>query len=216
MTEPHSFRTVLPYIAPFLAFGVVASFENASPMARFIVYPLKVLIVGWILWFFRKKIPAEGSWHVASALGVGFLAFALWVGLDPWLGFRGERAGFDPTMIDHPYRVFVVLFRVAGAVLVFPLMEELFWRGFMMRYIISENFEQVRFGTYTHLSFWVVVAGFAATHGKAEWALAVLVGILYGAYCVKTKSLKSVVLAHAFTNLLLACYVLSRSAWYFW
>ncbi len=105
-------------------------------------------------------------------------------------------------------------FRLAGITICVPIMEELFWRGFLMRWLIQEDFTSVPLGAYQPFSFWVTTACFAMVHGS-EWLLAVGVGILYGAWFIRTKSLGSVMLAHGSTNLLLALYCLITNDWHF-
>jgi hypothetical protein len=60
--------------------------------------------------------------------------------------------GFDPMIAqDSPLWFSVVVgMRFARMVLVVPLVEELFWRGFLMRFLLTEDgrFEKVAFGTH--------------------------------------------------------------------
>jgi membrane protease YdiL (CAAX protease family) len=72
----------------------------------------------------------------------------------------------------------------------------------------------VPLGTYRPLSFWATTACFALAHGP-EWPLAVVVGVIYGAWFVRTKSLGSVMLAHGVTNFLLTIYCLLSNDWHF-
>ena len=58
-----------------------------------------------------------------------------------------------------------------------PIMEELFWRGFLMRFLIHSQFERLSLGQYRPVSFFVTTACFAAVHG-VEWPLAVIAGLL--------------------------------------
>jgi len=92
--------------------------------------------------------------------------------------------------------------------------EELFWRGWLQRWLINENFTSVRIGQFTPFSFAVVTTMFALVHPQVFVAL--FAGLLFGWWVVKTKSLWDVVLSHAVANLLLAVYVLWTGRWYFW
>ena len=104
--------------------------------------------------------------------------------------------------------------RLGGIVLVVPVMEELFWRGFLMRWLIAEDFASVPLGTYHAFSFWATTVCFASVHGS-EWPLGLVVGVLYGAWFVRTKSLGSIMVAHGTTNFLLALYCLASGDWHF-
>ena len=60
-----------------------------------------------------------------------------------------------------------------------PILEELFWRGWLMRYLIDSNhFEKIALGTFTPLAFWAVAALFASEHGSF-WDVGLVTGILY-------------------------------------
>ena len=64
--------------------------------------------------------------------------------MDWALSASGRPQGFNPTLLSGTGVQFVMTaFRVAGAVLVVPLMEELFWRSFLIRYIVDHDFEKV-------------------------------------------------------------------------
>ncbi|MDX2225971.1 MAG: CAAX prenyl protease-related protein [Verrucomicrobiae bacterium] len=182
----------------------------------YLIYPLKTVVVGALLILFFRNYPALKPVHFLSSLGIGILGFVIWVGLDPLLVRRsGEPEGYNPQFLSQGLNGLLLTFRVAGAVLVVPLMEEVFWRGFLMRYLIREEFEEVRLGTYSHVSFWVTTAFFVSIHGN-QWTLAIPVGLLFGWWFLRTKTLGDVVLAHAVTNLLLGLYVVYTGKWYFW
>jgi CAAX prenyl protease-like protein len=95
------------------------------------------------------------------------------------------------------------------------VIEELFWRGWLMRYLVSADFQRVRLGTYTSLSFWLTAALFASEHGP-YWDVGLLAGILYNWWVVRTGSLGDCILAHAITNLCLASYVLGLGQYQYW
>jgi len=69
-------------------------------------------------------------------------------------------------------------------------------------------------GTYQPFSFWITTILFASVHGT-EWPQGVIVGVIYGAWFVRTKSLGSIMLAHGATNFLLAFYCLASGQWHF-
>ncbi|MEI9892669.1 MAG: CAAX prenyl protease-related protein [Chthoniobacter sp.] len=114
-----------------------------------------------------------------------------------------------------PYAVNLGL-RLVRLVIVVPLLEEIFWRGFLLRYLIDENFSRVPMGTFSWRSFSIVTAGFCLEHSFADWPAAILTGALYNLVAYRTKSLSSCVLVHAVTNALLGIYVLRTGQWGFW
>lgn len=185
------------------------------------LYPVKALTVACLLYVFKKhyyeltfrdlaNLPAT-----LAACGVGLLVFALWIKMDWTLGAAGAPQGFNPTLLpDRTIQITMTFFRIAGAVLVVPLMEELFWRSFLIRYIIDKKFDTVPLGTFTWISFLLTVVLFGLEH---NYILAgIMAGIFYNLVLYMTRSLLQCILAHAVTNLALAIYVVSTGKWQWW
>lgn len=219
------------YIAPFAAFmGFLALNELAGKVfegmagawwmsePRFWVFPLQTLVCGWLLarnWRHYELAPPRG---VAWWLGAGIFVLLIWIAPQVWLDFPPRREGFDPTYFapgSAAFHVTIVL-RFLRLVVVVPLLEEIFWRGFLLRYLVREPFHAVPFGTFSWLSFGVVTAGFCLEHQPADWPAAALAGTLYNVVAYRTRSLAACVLAHALTNLLLGLFVMRTGQWGFW
>jgi len=212
ITNNHAF----PYVAPFVLFMLFLMLEGIHASALYLVYPIKTIAVGClILWLF-SRLPSFDFDKPLLSIGVGVVVFVLWVKLGPLISFSEMTGGFNPfSFEDQQIAWGLLLIRIFGAVIIVPVMEELFWRGFLMRYIINEKFQDVALGTYTHLSFWLTTLLFASVHGPLA-PIAFITGIFYGLLFIKTKSLGNVILAHAVTNLLLGIYVVKTSQWQFW
>jgi CAAX prenyl protease-like protein len=145
----------------------------------------------------------------------GLATFALWVSIDATLSVTGAPRGFDPGLFpEGALRLLMTATRVAGAVLVVPLMEELFWRSFLLRYLIDADFESVPLGRFSWNSFLVTTVLFGLEHHLFLAGMAA--GAIYNELLYKTRSLAQCVLAHAVTNLALAVYVLCTGKWQFW
>lgn len=226
-------KSALPRILPFAVFMAFIGIDEMlrtlikqgwiglEPTALYFLYPVKTIAVGYLLYRFRKNYP---ELHFKELLTfpttllvscVGVLVFALWIRMDWTLGSSATPAGFNPALFSNQtVQIVITLFRIAGAVLVVPLMEELFWRSFLIRYIIDNDFEKVRIGTFTWASFLVTVALFGLEHNYLY--AGVMAGIVYNLVLYKTRSLAQCVLAHAVTNLALAIYVVCTGNWQFW
>jgi membrane protease YdiL (CAAX protease family) len=230
-----------PFVTPLLLFMVFLSVESFFPNQHYALYPIKTLLVVAILaWYWRALPPLTPTAPMLS-VAVGIIGIILWIGLDPWamrlnvlleelfnravssLGLDSwclsldtvHPIGRNPFALYPPiYAWTLFAFRLLGISLVVPVMEELFWRGFLMRWLIRDDFASVPLGTYQPVSFCVTTACFASVHGP-EWPLAVVVGIIYGIWFVRTKGLGNVMLAHGVTNLLLALYCLITNDWHF-
>jgi CAAX prenyl protease-like protein len=95
------------------------------------------------------------------------------------------------------------------------VIEELFWRGWLMRYAISPRFETIRLGTYSAFSFWITAVLFASEHGSF-WEVGLVAGIIYNWWMLRTHSLGDCITAHAVTNACLAAYVIAGGQWQYW
>jgi CAAX prenyl protease-like protein len=233
VTTPHggssSFYRYLPF-AVFMCFiGLDETIRFLSGLGLFqleattlyYLYPIKVLSVGCLLYRFREKYHELTFKDLASlpatlaSVGIGLLVFALWIKMDWTHGAVGAPQGFDPRQFpERTTQSAMIFFRIAGAVLVVPLMEELFWRSFLIRYIIDKNFDSVPLGTFTWASFLITAVLFGLEH---NYILAgIMAGVFYNLLLYKTRSLAQCVLSHAVTNLALAIYVVSTGKWHFW
>lgn len=185
------------------------------------LYPIKTITVGYLLFRYRREyreLSFKDLSNIPTSLAVsavGLLVFFLWINMDWALGSAATPQGYNPTLLpEKNLQILMTAFRVCGAVLVVPLMEELFWRSFLIRYIIDKDFDRVAIGAFTWVSFLITVALFGLEH---TYILAgVMAGIIYNMILYKTRSLAQCVLAHAVTNLVLAGYVIGTGKWNFW
>jgi CAAX prenyl protease-like protein len=188
--------------------------------ALFWIYPVKAALVGAVLIYFRKHYQeirlrdlGKPAITVASLLA-GLGVFWLWVNMDWSFGTLGTPAGFDPSVFAGPEKVALTAARLAGAVLVVPVMEELFWRSFLIRYIIDNDFSKVPIGTFSWASFLITVVLFGLEH---HYFLAgMMAGVVFNLLLYTTRSISQCILAHAAANLALGIYVLQTDQWRFW
>ena len=84
-------------------------------------------------------------------------------------------APFDPTTIEAAvWRYGFIGFRVLGAVVVVAFMEEIFWRGFLIRWMDNRDFKRVPIGTFSWKSFGITVLFFSldTSGGLPAWFVA--------------------------------------------
>lgn len=211
----------LPYVLPFLTLVAVLGLGPYLPLRQEWLYPARTLTVLAVLVAASRDVirlkPLRPTWSVLAGIGV----FLVWIGPD--LIFPGYRqhwmfhgampgAGPVPPALRNP---FFLAFRVGGSALVVPVVEELFWRAWMMRRLISRKFERVPLGAYAAGSFWITAALFASEHGT-YWDVGLAAGIVYNWWMVRTRSLADCILAHGVTNGCLAAYVLAAGQWQYW
>lgn len=207
------------YLLPFFAFMALTEMQRfGTPQTIFWIYGAKTALTLFLLWLCFKDHRAEiqGGFDIRAVL-LGLAVLVLWIGIGEQFRPPSVDAAFNPAVFESlSLRLLAAAIRITGACLAVPLMEELLWRSFLMRYLIQKDFLMVRLGQYTHFSFWITVAAFTLVHQQWEWPAAVLTGILYGGYLVRTGNLRGVIWAHAVTNAGLAVYVLYTRQWFWW
>jgi len=218
--DPAILARALPF-ALFLAFVGLANVLGGGTYlgldSRWL-YPVKVVLVGLVLAFFWRRYgelavrirPAA----LLQAVLVGLGVFFLWINLDRgWLDLGGGM-GYDPRRADGSLDAFLVAFRLGGAALLVPIMEELFWRSFLMRWVDRHDFLSLPAAQTSVKAVAISSVLFGTEH--TLWFAGILAGVAYAMLYRRHASLWSPIVAHATTNLALGLWVLHRGAWQFW
>jgi len=185
------------------------------------VYGLQISLTGLALALFwrrygevhvRAAVRASDLW---AAIIAGLLVFGLWINLDhPTLRFGELSGGFNPRNADGRTNLLLVFARVVGAAVVVPLMEELFWRSFLARWIDRPSFLEYPPQRISIKAIAMSSALFAVEH--TLWFAGLLAGIVYATLYRRSGNLWVPVLSHAVTNGALAWWVLQTGNWQFW
>ncbi len=185
---------------------------------------LRLTIMGAVLYFVARPALDFQVREWAGSLLIGVAIFALWIAPDLLFPSYRHSFLFDNALIAKArsslseaarHDVPVLWLRSLRAVMVVPIVEELFWRGWLMRWMIDQNFQRVPLGAYTAGSFWTVAVLFASEHG-AYWDVGLVAGILFNWWMIRTKSLGDLILAHAVANACLCGYVVVSGKWEYW
>ena len=148
-------------------------------------------------------------------MATGVVVFVLWIHLDaPWMQIGTPTAPFVPLAADGSLDWPLIAVRWIGAALLVPVMEELFWRSFLMRWIQSATFEAVdprRVGLKA-----LVLSTFVFMLAHTLWLAAIVAGLAYAWLYRRTGKLWVAVIAHAVTNGALGVWVVATGNWAFW
>ncbi len=219
---PPASRAWIGYVAPMAAFLGITALEGSMPKQYVWIYIAKailvtaLLIAGWRTW------KSEVRWSVPMLLVgtvVGLICFAGWVTIDPLtphFKFLGTRTEYNPfhEIADPTIRTLFLAVRFYGLALMVPVMEELFWRSFLLRWITDQDFEKLPVGAFSWGAFALVAAGFAVAH--PEWLVAILFACAMALLLRQTRSLFACIVAHGVTNLALGIFVLVTHNWKYW
>lgn len=203
------------YLAPMLSIVAAAMVTQAFSAGFDFLYPLRVIAVAAVLLYYRREllnaIRFTASWQ---AMAIGAAVFVAWIVIVK--ADRSADAQFASALaaMSHSTATVWIAFRIVGAIVTVPIAEELAFRGYAIRKLISTDFESVPAGTFTWLSFAVSSILFGVLHGN--WVAGTVAGVAFAIALYRRGALSDAVVAHATTNALLAAYVLATYSWSLW
>ena len=214
--------------APFAAFMALLALRGLAPTdgswgfdVRWL-YAAQALVPAALLalWWREYGELSRQTWPTARetllAAAVGLVVFGLWVNLDaPWmvLGIATTEA-FVPRDTNGALLWPLIAVRIAGAALLVPVMEELFWRSFLMRWLQAPLFEALPPQRVALRA--IVLSTFVFVLAHTLWLAAAVAGLAYAALYIRTGKLWLAVIAHAVTNAALGVWVVATGNWQFW
>lgn len=164
--------------------------------------PLAVLVGAGVacIWI----LPESGWFRQSPDIHGVYLRYFV-RGLESGAGalYAPERCGWPLTLI-----------RLGGSALVIAVIEEFFWRGFLLRWMEKTDFLSVDPGKVSWGIFIVTALLFGLEHNR--WLVGLLAGLAYGYLYRRTGDIFAVTAAHVTTNYLLGLYVLTTGAYQFW
>ena len=214
----------LPYIAPFAVFMGLIALHSVYSLPDLADQILRVTVVSLVLIFVARPVIDLRAPRWPLSLLIGAAVFLIWIAPDLAVPGYRHHLLFENRILGAPTpglsvasqtQPAVLALRAVRAVILVPIVEELFWRAWLMRWIIAPDFEKVPLGKYTAMSFWAVALLFASEHGS-YWDVGLVTGVIYNAWMVKSKSLGDLILTHAVTNACLSIYVIAAGKWEYW
>ncbi|MBI3228966.1 MAG: CAAX prenyl protease-related protein [Burkholderiales bacterium] len=218
-------RSALSRIMPFATYMLFMVLEdvlrkyvgvNASDLRW--IYPAKIIAVLSVLLYFRQdydelrqRLKVSSA---AIAIAVGVVIFIIWINANMKWMVMGTSSGYDPRSPQGSLDWFFVVIRLAGAALVVPVMEELFFRSFLMRWMANPKFQQVEPQQIPWHYLLLVSGVFAIEH--TLWFAGLLAGLAYGLLYMRCRNLWAPVLSHGITNGVLGVWVILTGSWQYW
>jgi exosortase E/protease (VPEID-CTERM system) len=200
------------YLAPLLAIVAAATIGAAfstGGLDRF--YPARLAAIALPLWLYRREYAAMRWTCSWQAPAIGLLVFALWTARWPEAPESSSARSMMMASGGIAWTSVWLAARVIGSVLTVPLAEELAFRGFLTRRLISSDFDAVPPGRFTWASFAISSIAFGVLHDR--WLEGTMAGMLYALAYYRRGSLGDAVAAHATTNALLCTAALMTGDW---
>lgn len=213
---------IRPYLIPFLAIlGTTFITKMFSGyFDRF--YPVRFFVAAIAIYYFwpeLKKLNWRFGWVGPTA---GVAVFLAWIA-PTWFAHShvASRLGADLAALSPTSRWTWIGFRVAAAVITVPIAEELAFRGYLARRLVSREFDSVAFTLLTGTSICLSSVVFGMEHMKdlLDWQhllLGAFAGVAFALALRWRGRFGDAVVAHAVSNLLLAAWVLSMGDWAQW
>lgn len=222
------FGPATPYVLPFLLFiilmaasGMLGDYsELAQRFDTRWLYAARIVLVGTaVLYFWRSYAELQRPYRIQpsqllGSIALGVVVFLFWIQLDiKWLSI-GESNGFVPLAADGSLLWAHVIPRLIGAAVLVPVIEELFWRSFLMRWLDNPKFLTVEPARIKLKALLISSVIFALEHNL--WFAGLLAGLAYGWLYIRTGNLWYPIIAHATTNGILGLWVIYTGNWQFW
>lgn len=220
-------RDTLARVLPFVVYMAFLAVEDG--MTRLFgsefdtrwLYPVKVSVVALVLAYFWRRYDELHALATRPALRDGLLAlllgllvFVVWINLNHgWTVVGAVGQGYNPLDTGR-YALPLLAFRLAGASLVVPLIEELFWRSFLMRWLDQREFLSLAPVQVSARALLMSSLVFGFEHH--QWLAGALAGLVYAGLYRYRGRLWTAIGAHAVTNLTLGIWVIATGSWQFW
>ncbi len=204
--------TTTVHLAPFLAMIAAGMIARACGADAVWSSTMRAGAAIAVLWYFWRSLAHLGwSWRW-PALAIGALTTVIWIGLVSWLQSRAGDTSASPREAGAGMGLLVQLLVY---LVVAPVAEELAFRRYLCRRLVSTDFEQVDAQRLPWLAVGLSSLLFGILHG-AHWLPATVAGVLFAIAYRQRGQLGDAVVAHATANVLIAAYVLATGQWFLW
>jgi exosortase E/protease (VPEID-CTERM system) len=209
-------NATVAYLMPVCAILAAAMISQAVSGDFEWLYPLRFVAAAVVLWMFRRQY-AQLDWRVGwFSVAAGGAVFAMWLGLDRLTGAHsGNELASGLARWPESVRIGWLAVRTTAAVVTVPIAEELAFRCFLIRRLMSRDFQFLGAREYSVAAVLVSSLAFGALHGD-RWLAGFIAGLVYAFSFLRRGSTGDAVVAHATTNALLAVWVLTGSRWFLW
>jgi exosortase E/protease (VPEID-CTERM system) len=211
------------YLLPWLAILAAGLLVQAASDGFEWLYPFRLIAALAVFFAYRRqyrRMDWRFGWLGPAA---GVLVFALWIALDHAIGrdaassngvlLTGVAQGL--ARLSHLQRVAWIITRIIAAVTTVPIAEELAFRGYIARRILSPNVESVPLGSLSLVAVLASSLAFGILHGRM-WLAGTLAGVVFALVAKLRGRLGEAVAAHATSNLLLALWIIARGNYSLW
>ncbi len=215
----------LAYVGPFVVFAGFLFLGPRLPVSPRVEMLIRVPVMLAVIGLFAWPVLSFRMTRPAATIGIGIGVFVLWIAPDQLMAgyrdlvfFQNKLVGKVESTLPVEARTdwLVLSLRFFRAAVVVPIVEELFWRGWLGRWLDSmDDFRKTPLGQFSRFAFIGTAVLFAMEHGP-YWEVGLAAGLIYNWWMVKTKSLGDLIWCHAVTNACLSTWVIAAGQWEYW
>jgi exosortase E/protease (VPEID-CTERM system) len=208
--NPTAAALLVPFL--FLMSSMIVTAAFTAGFDR--LYPLHVVAMSVVLLWFRRVYERwDWSWTWPSvAIGLG--VFVLWMVFERFAINDKPPALSGNLPIGSGETWLWVVARVVGSVLLVPLVEEMAFRGYLLRRLAATDFEGGQAAQFSWTALLLSSTAFGLLHGR--WLAGTVAGACYALAFYRSGKLGDAVMAHITTNGLIALTVLVTGTWSLW
>lgn len=209
-TPSHHAQVTAAYLVPLLSVLAIKLVTGLATSGFDYFYPIGVVAAACMLFKFRRHYLPVTWGSLWLPVTVGAVVAVVWI-----VGFRGQDTSSPIAgglaRLPFPLAQLWLSVRIVGSVITVPIVEELAFRGFLLRRFVGHNFDAVPYQHFSWLGLLVSSAVFGVLH--SQWELGILAGLAFGLLTVRTGRLSDAVVAHATANAGIVVHVLISRQW---
>jgi exosortase E/protease (VPEID-CTERM system) len=204
------YGTTVSHLLPFVALMIGSiAMSVAAPHDR-PVYVLKAVLVATALWICWRTYEKWNAALPAMSVSAGLLVGIAWIATSP-TEETGHDLGRWLSEIGPWLAAGWLIVRGIGTIVLVPIAEELAFRGFLYRRLISRDFHLVGLTAFSWVALVVSSLLFGALHER--WLAGALAGAIFALIMLRSGRLGDAILAHATANALIFAWALAFRQW---
>jgi hypothetical protein len=194
----------VPCTFPFLLILVCSETAFFLPQWRFQLYISGGILAAAMIYFWRDRVKTDlipdGAVLLQTLVGIaaGACLGVIWF-ISVHMGISSTAPLLFPELWTGVRKHFIISFAAAVFCVIVPVVSELFWRSFLLRYFISPDFRSIPCGTFNLFAFVMVVV--LGTLPTSNYTLYLFVsGLTYTCITLWSKNVYCSTIAHATAN----------------
>ena len=210
LSETSEAQASLEFLAPFMALIAAGILASAFTPHDQWFYAVKIAAIGATLWWFRDAYIPLISGASSSSVVLGLVVGAVWIATDSGKSLEVPLGAWLASLPAWLAAIWLGL-RALGSIVLVPVAEELAFRGYLSRALISFRFECVGIGEFRWLAFIGSSVAFGLMHQR--WVAACLAGAVYALLMYRTKKLSDPIAAHMASNAVIMVWAVAAQQW---